>query len=384
MYSVRDYLGMIGDQRRFEAYATALRQAVTPGSLVVEVGTGIGVFAVLARRFGARRVIAIEPNDAIAVAELVARENAVDNIDFIHAPAEEVVVSEQADVVVADLRGALPVAGTYLETMIDVRRRFLRPGGTLIPAVDHLCIAVARTPRDYEDLHPTCATDGSRVTLDVVERFAVNAWTKEAHLEHDNLLTAPGTWASIDYRTLDDPNVAGHTTLTVNQAGVGHGLVVWFDGTLSDGVVVPNGLDQPGTAWGRMFFPFEAPVELQEGDQVDLGLRAKYVARDYVWSWDTDVRPADVSKGKKARFRQSTFYGIPISADKLKLGAAESAPRLGENGQIVRYVLHAMDGRTSNDEIARGLIDTFPHRFQTVTAALGRVGKVARTFAEIR
>src|SRR5437870_11229737 len=75
MYSVADYGIMIADRVRMEAYMQALRSAVRPGGVVVDIGTGTGIFALLACRFGARRVYAIEPNDAIQVAREIARAN---------------------------------------------------------------------------------------------------------------------------------------------------------------------------------------------------------------------------------------------------------------------------------------------------------------------
>jgi Ribosomal protein L11 methyltransferase (PrmA) len=59
------YGRMIADIGRTAAYADALRRHVTPESVVVDIGTGTGVFALLAARLGARKVYAIEADDAI-------------------------------------------------------------------------------------------------------------------------------------------------------------------------------------------------------------------------------------------------------------------------------------------------------------------------------
>ena len=52
MYSIATYGGFINDPIRMSAYARALQQAVTPGSVVVDIGTGTGVFALLACQYG--------------------------------------------------------------------------------------------------------------------------------------------------------------------------------------------------------------------------------------------------------------------------------------------------------------------------------------------
>ena len=59
MYSLSTYGDMIADQPRMDAYLQALRQTVKPECVVADIGTGTGIFALLACKFGARRVYAI-------------------------------------------------------------------------------------------------------------------------------------------------------------------------------------------------------------------------------------------------------------------------------------------------------------------------------------
>ena len=147
MYSLQGYGNMIADSVRTDAYAAALRAAVRPGCVVVDIGTGPGFFAILACRFGARRVVAIESGDIIEVARHVAAANGCsDRIEFLHADSRTVEIGERADVVVADLRGVLPYFGRHLETMKDARTRLLAPGGSMIPAQDTIFAACVEAP----------------------------------------------------------------------------------------------------------------------------------------------------------------------------------------------------------------------------------------------
>jgi hypothetical protein len=47
-----------------------------------------------------------------------------------------------------------------------------------------------------------------------------------------------------------------------------------------------------------------------EGEHVEFRLAADLVQDGYVWRWDTDF--------PKASFKQSTFYGVPLSAAQLR------------------------------------------------------------------
>ena len=75
-YSVADYGKMIADSVRMDAYAAALERVVKPGSVVLDIGTGTGIAALIACRLGARRVFAVEPSSVIEVARQAARATA--------------------------------------------------------------------------------------------------------------------------------------------------------------------------------------------------------------------------------------------------------------------------------------------------------------------
>jgi type I protein arginine methyltransferase len=139
MYSISNYASMVEDRVRMDAYLAGLHAAVTPGCVVLDVGTGTGALAILACRAGAGRVYAIEPSDAIHVARQIAADNdCADRIEFIQDFSTRVQLSERADVAMADLRGVLPHLGLHVPSIVDLRTRLLAPGGTLLPRRDTL------------------------------------------------------------------------------------------------------------------------------------------------------------------------------------------------------------------------------------------------------
>jgi len=136
-YDLHSFGRMIADRVRTDAYAEALRRAVRPGSVVLDIGTGTGIFSLLACRFGAERVYAVEPSDTIQAAREVARASGCgDRIELLQALSTRIDLPRRADVIVSDIRGVLPLHQRIIPSLADARERLLAPGGVLIPRRD--------------------------------------------------------------------------------------------------------------------------------------------------------------------------------------------------------------------------------------------------------
>src|SRR5262245_60145112 len=143
MYGLAGYGEMLADRVRMDAYTRALRRAVTPGAVVVDLGAGTGVMSLLACRFGAARVHAIEPSPLSALIARAARDNGMHERIVVHAERGALVdLPERADVLVSDLRGILPPFQSHLADVADARARWLAPEGRQIPASDTLFVAL--------------------------------------------------------------------------------------------------------------------------------------------------------------------------------------------------------------------------------------------------
>ena len=89
---------MLHDDRRTGDYLAALAEAVRPGDVVLDIGTGSGVLAVAAARAGARRVYAVEASDIAEVAERVFAANGVtDTVTLVPGWSREIELPEPAD-----------------------------------------------------------------------------------------------------------------------------------------------------------------------------------------------------------------------------------------------------------------------------------------------
>lgn len=382
MYDVRAYGGMITDSVRMDAYVEALRGAVRPDSVVLDIGTGTGIFALLSCKFGARKVYAIDPSDAIAVARDIAAANGYQNrIEFIQDLSTRARLPEQADVMISDMRGVLPLCTQNLPSIVHARENFLAPGGIMIPQRDTLWAAVVESPENHEKM--TAPWDNNKYGLDMraARQFTTNNWNN-ACFKREQLLSTSASWASLDYTRLKQPNASGEVALTATRSGIAHGFVVWFDGHLAEGVSFSNAPGGTKTVYGTAFFPWPEPVELAAGDTICAKFQANLVENDYVWRWDSSVHEQGDSKRIKADFKQSSFYGSPLSIKSLRKRAAGYVPALDEDGKINQRIFSLMDSHVPLGNIAHQLAEQFPSRFSNWQNALSRVGKLSTQYSQ--
>ena len=312
MYSLHFYGEMIANAPRIEPYVEALRRTVTPDSVVLDLGCGQGLFALLACRFGARRVYAIEPDNVINIArEAAAANGCAGRIEFFQSVSSEVKLPEPATIIISDLRGVLPWFQKHIPSIIDARQRLLAPGAVLIPRRDTLWAALVEAPEQYEKIVRPWRDRLFDVDLSAGLSKITNSWRK-TRLKAEELLTEPACWTTLDYREVSSADVCAEISSRVERNATAHGIAVWFDAELAEGIAFTN---RPGAAeliYGHAFFPFPQPVNASEGEHVSVRLRADLVQDDYVWSWSTDFTD------QKIRFEQSTFFSVPLSGEYLR------------------------------------------------------------------
>ena len=369
---------MLSDPVRMDAYVQALRRSVQPDSIVLDLGAGTGIFAILARSYGARKVYAIETNTALELGRTIARDNSLDRIEFINAISTSVSLPERATIIVSDLRGVLPLCEGHLHSIIDARRRLLAPKGIMIPRSDTVWVSIVQAPELYQR-HTGLAELG--LDLSAARRVAVNTW-KRGRVLTDQLLVEPRVWVHLDYRTIDETDVTGHLEWNVTQDGIAHGLSAWFDAEVTEGLTFSTGPSSPETIYGTAFFPLERPVSVKAGDSISVTMNANSVAEDYVWRWETRVMRGGPVPEVTAHFKQSSFYGTTITQTNLRKRSDGYVPKITDEGEIDLFILSLMDGETPQRVIASKVTERFNSRFTRWQDALSRVGELSQKYSK--
>jgi len=382
VYSLAGYGEMIADRVRIQAYSEALRRVIRPGSTVVDIGTGPGIMAVLACQLGAGRVFAIEPDEIIQVAREVAAANrCADKIVFYENLSTQVTLPGRADVMVSDMRGILPLFEQHIPAIVDARQRFLAPGGAMVPQRDRMWAAVVEDREGYGGLVEIWEHNVLNHDLSPARRRAANTFRK-VRATPEQLLTKPKVWTTLDYAVIEKPDARGNLNWTVERAGTGHGVLVWFEAELAEGVHFSNAPGAPEAIYGSLFFPWTQPVSLAPGQEVCVSLEAKLLEDDYAWRWTSCILPADGSGDSPVHFEQSQLQGAVLSMAKLHKQASDYVPHLSDEGLIHRRALEMMQGQASLEEIARQLAAEFPRRFATWHQAMSYAGNISRRYSE--
>ena len=383
MYSLSDYGSMIADRVRMDSYAYALKQAIRPDSVVLDIGAGTGIHALLAAKFGASRVYAVEPNEAIHLARDLAKANGFsDRIEFFQDLSTNITLPEQANIIVSDLRGALPPFGLHIPSIIDARQRHLAQDGFLIPRRDTVWMSLVEDREDYETLIKPW-NDPYGLFMDEAKEIALHNWNEDPTdaLSPRNLLTEGEIWAVLDYSTISDPDIGSSTrTVEATRGGTAHGLLLWFETELAEGIGFSNAphSESVSEVYGRAFFPLLEPVQVSRGDRATISVQAKLVDGEYEWHWSTCIRAAHDSTAVRAEFAQSTGFAREKTDGRIAEAIAKHRPSLGAEGEVDLFVLSQMNGLRSMEEIAERILTRFPTRFKHRESALLHVYDLAQ------
>lgn len=265
---------MVSDRWRTDAFAAAIREAVKPGDVVLDVGTGTGVLAMLAAKAGARQVYAIDQAEiAQTAANLVKANGLQDKVKVMRGPAGELELPEKVDLVVSEWLGHMAFVENMLDDVIAARDRNMKPGGRMLPAGVSVMLAPLGDPVLYHHDGPgywrrsVHGLDFSSLEELELEQGRV----LQTRIEPASMLCAPKALLSLDLAgaAIDDPYQEGEVDFEIDRDGVLSGFGGWFDTQLSDSVRLDTGPGQPETHWSQSSFAVP-PRTVREGQHVNV------------------------------------------------------------------------------------------------------------------
>jgi protein arginine N-methyltransferase 1 len=376
----REYLA---DAVRVDAFRKAIEEVVTPGDVVLDLASGTGILGLIACRAGAGRVYSVEVTDLIGLAREISRVNGfAERHRFIKGMSLDIDLPEKVDVVVCDQIGRLGPEFHLIEHLSDVRTRFLKPGGVLIPCEVSMWIAPVEFPEMWNRVE---FWNRMPAGFDFFPAGIVAANTGyPVNYRPENLLSSPVLAGSFDLNTA----VSGAMTLkgqfVSERQGILNGIGGWFSARLSKSVTVSNSPLIPRPIKRRcVFFPLERPVDLAKGNRVDVQIHIR--SAELMFTWTVDPWSGSEGDGQlrvgKGSFCHSTFRGMLLSKEAVERTHPDFVPRLTARGQARRTILELCDGKTPLAQIEAEVYRRHNGLFRSYSEAAAFVAEVTTRYA---
>lgn len=365
----------LSDQPRLDAYEAALAAVVRDGDVVLDLGAGSGILGLLACRAGAGKVYAIEETGLISLTRRIAADNGLAaRIEHVKALSLDVSLPERADVVCCDQIGRFGFEAGVFGYFADAARRLAKPDARFVPAAIELHVAPVSLPERAADVsfweRPVRGFD-VRAATEVARNSGYPCRLEPGHL------LGPGARVARQATTVEDA-IVGEAELVVERDGTLDGLGGWFRAELAPGVVVTN--DPGATARierRNVFLPIAASVAARAG--VRVRVRLHVIPRETLLTWTVEVVTPDGAR--LARSQHSTFRGMFLSPEELRVTRPDHVPALTPRGRARRTVLELCDGARTVREIEQAVAARHADLFPGLREAACFVAEVVTRYA---
>jgi tetratricopeptide (TPR) repeat protein len=262
------HLPMINDDERNDAYRAALERNVKAGDLVLEIGTGSGIVAMMAARAGAGKVVTCEVLPAIAelAKDAIAGNGYSDRIDVVVKKSTQLRVGtdlpEKADVFVSELINVGLLAPNMVSVIRHARENLVKPEGRIIPRGAHVYGALLQCDH-LARINPVRQVAG--FDMSVMDRMRSPGYA-QIDLAVDPHIRLSADFDAFTFDFCSDLNEVGRhvVEVTATAAGICHGVAFWFDLNLDDKIVYRSSSSTRTNHWKQAmeFFPTPIPVVL--------------------------------------------------------------------------------------------------------------------------
>ncbi|MDJ0947303.1 MAG: tetratricopeptide repeat protein [Alphaproteobacteria bacterium] len=275
---------MLNDEARNDAYRRAIERAVTPEAVVLDIGAGSGLLAMIAARAGARQVVSCEMVAPIAetAREIIARNGLADRIALIAKRSTDLRLgedmAERADVLIHEIfdDGLL---GELVVPVVELARAHLaKPDAVVLPRA---ATVYASLVESAELAHCNRVTEACGFDVEPFNSFAesmpVGFRLKDfAHRR----LSDPVEVLRFDFAGPPIRAERRRVEIPARAAGALDLVALWFRIELDEEISVDTGPDAEGTHWKQVLQIFPAATPVQTGEAVAITVAHD---RQHIW-----------------------------------------------------------------------------------------------------
>ena len=274
---------MLQDELRMSAYHAAINETVAEGMTVLDLGTGTGILAKWALDAGAAKVYGIDVNRTVLDQARVRLEQAGYHGRFeLHAGLSyDIELPTRTDIIVSEIMGNLGDNEDCPRILADAHRRFLRPGGLMLPAgMTTYLVPVAAARAHQHVIQSRVRTLNARYDIETLaSRLGIDSLFNlyyDAILPRSTYLAGPAMLRRFDFST-ERAETDYDVTLRyeIERAGAFTGFKGYFIAPLGSGVVLDISDDDierrtTSDSWKHCYLPVAAPVAVAPGDVIEV------------------------------------------------------------------------------------------------------------------
>jgi type I protein arginine methyltransferase len=262
---------MLEDAVRTSAYRDAIGVAVSPGSRVIDFGSGTGVLAIFAAQREAARVDAIERTAMVHYAREIALANGHPEIVFHEGDQNSFETDGLADIIISEWMGHFVFFESMLGPLLTLRDKWLKPEGKMLPEQITLYAGLVTDANIHEE---DVFLDGAPYGIDFspIAEFPRRA-SRLADFNTDQLLTPYCKLGTLEMRTIAAVPEVLTGRVQVQTEAVVYGLLGWFDSVLAGTVELGTGPHQAPTHWRQIYFPFPEPLVVSPARPLTINIR---------------------------------------------------------------------------------------------------------------
>lgn len=265
---------MMNDEERNSAYDAALRKAVGGDSLVLDIGTGAGLLAMMAARAGARHVVTCEGSETISrkAGEIVRRNGLADKITVVNKRSTALEIGrdlpEKADVLVSEILDVGLLGEQVVPVVRHARANLVKPSATIIPRAATVYAALVESESLYKNYRVSMAAG---FDVSPFNEFSKKIYFQQRLIDFQHqLLSGPFDVFDFDFCGPDIQNSSRYIEVPIRESGMCHAVVFWFRLFLDDAIYLDTGPDNKQTCWMQAIQIIDHPPRLKSGDRVPI------------------------------------------------------------------------------------------------------------------
>jgi predicted RNA methylase len=368
---VQGQQSMTLDSQRNEAYAKALAKLITPESVVLDLGAGLGIHGLLAAKLGAKRVYLVEPEDIISVAAQIAKANGYsDRVHCLQGKIEDVTLPEQVDVIISVFTGNFLLEEDLLPSLFYARDKYLKPGGVMIPQAAVMEVVPVCATELYQQEIESWSVPHMDINHAPARMYASQSiYYYSKDLDKAHYLAEPAKLLTLDFYHTNSTYCQAEAKFAIAESGVCHGFAGWFKMQLGE-TWLSTAPHEPPLHWSAAFLPLDPPIELTVGEEVTFKLQRPPCGD---WTWQV--------KTAQAQQNRSTFFSVPRTLKSIKQVAWDYQPQINDKGKAALFVLSQSNGTLSVEALSHHLVQDYPHLFAEPHKAISFVQNLVSRFS---